>query len=132
MARALQGSSGGGGGEAVALMRTQPHNLEAEQALLGAVLVNNEAFHRVSEFLKAEHFFEPVHQRIFAACAERIGRGQLADARSLFHLFDEDPALEGLDGAKYLGRIARAAVAMKWSRSFHRSASASPRRTNAS
>ena len=109
MARALQGSSGGGGGEAVALMRTQPHNLEAEQALLGAVLVNNEAFHRVSEFLKAEHFFEPVHQRIFAACAERIGRGQLADARSLFHLFDEDPALEGLDGAKYLGRIARAA-----------------------
>jgi replicative DNA helicase len=90
-------------------MRVQPHNLEAEQALLGAILVNNEAFHRVSEFLKAEHFFEPVHARIFQACAERIGRGQLADAKALFHLFDEDEALRELDGARYLGRLARAA-----------------------
>ncbi len=47
--------------------RTQPHNIEAEQALLGAVLINNEAYHRVSEYLRAEHFYEPVHGRIFAS-----------------------------------------------------------------
>jgi len=96
-------------GERLPGLRVQPHNLEAEQALLGAILVNNEAFHRVSEFLRAEHFFEPVHARIFQSCADRIGRGQLADAKSLFHLFDEDEALRELDGARYLARLARAA-----------------------
>ena len=44
--------------------RTAPHNIEAEQALLGAILINNEAFYRVSDFLKAEHFFEPIHSQI--------------------------------------------------------------------
>ncbi|MDX6751383.1 replicative DNA helicase [Geminicoccaceae bacterium 1502E] len=89
--------------------RTQPHNIEAEQSLLGAVLVNNEAFHRVSDFLRAEHFYEPVHQRIFEACAIRIGRGQLADHRTLYHLFETDPALQELDGPRYLARLAAAA-----------------------
>jgi replicative DNA helicase len=101
--------NGAAGAERLPGMRVQPHNLEAEQALLGAILVNNEAFHRVSEFLKAEHFFEPVHARIYQACADRIGRGQLADAKALFHLFDEDEALRELDGARYLARLARAA-----------------------
>jgi replicative DNA helicase len=89
--------------------RIQPHNIEAEQALLGAILVNNEAYHRVAEFLRAEHFFEPVHQRIFERCAERIGRGQLADPVTLKTLFDEDEALRELDGARYLARLAHAA-----------------------
>ena len=42
--------------------RTAPHNIEAEQSVLGAILVNNDAFYRVSDFLKADHFFEPIHQ----------------------------------------------------------------------
>ena len=45
--------------------RAPPHNIEAEQALLGAILVNNEAFYRVSDFLEPKHFFEPVHRRIY-------------------------------------------------------------------
>jgi replicative DNA helicase len=44
--------------------RLAPHNIEAEQALLGAILVNNEAFYRVSDFLNPEHFYEPVHREI--------------------------------------------------------------------
>jgi replicative DNA helicase len=44
--------------------RTPPHNIEAEQSLLGAVLVNNDAFYRVSDFLLPAHFFEPIHQTI--------------------------------------------------------------------
>ena len=90
-------------------IRTQPHNLEAEQALLGAILINNEAYHKVSGLLTTEHFFEPVHQRIFEACALRIDRGQLADAKALFHLFEEDEALKDLDGGQYLARLARSA-----------------------
>ena len=49
-------------------IRTAPHNIEAEQALLGAILVNNEAFYRVSDFLEPKHFFEPIHQHIFELC----------------------------------------------------------------
>ena len=47
------------------LYRAAPHNIEAEQALLGAILVNNEALYRVSDFLEARHFFEPIHQKIY-------------------------------------------------------------------
>ncbi len=90
-------------------LRTLPHNLRAELAVLGAILVNNDTYHRISDFLRAEDFFEPVHRRIFEACAERIGRGQLADHNTLFHLFDTDETLRELDGGEYLARIARAA-----------------------
>jgi len=90
-------------------LRTQPHNVEAEQALLGAILVNNEAYHRVADFLLPEHFYEPVHQRIFEACAARIGKGQLADYKAMYHLFSEDEGLKELDGARYLERLEHAA-----------------------
>jgi replicative DNA helicase len=58
-------------------IRTAPHNIEAEQALLGAILVNNEAFYRVSDFLEPKHFFEPIHQRIFELASELIRAGKL-------------------------------------------------------
>ena len=90
-------------------LRVQPHNIEAEQALLGAILINNEAFHRVADFLRPEHFYEPVHARIFGAIANLINRGQLADPITLKVLFEEDEDLRQLDGAQYLGRLARAA-----------------------
>ena len=45
--------------------RQAPHNLEAEQALLGAVLVNNESMDRVSAFLDPQHFYDPLHQQIY-------------------------------------------------------------------
>ena len=49
-----------------ALYREAPNNLEAEQALLGAILVNNDAYYIVHDFLKPEHFYEPLHRDIFA------------------------------------------------------------------
>ena len=45
--------------------RAAPHNIEAEQALLGAILVNNEAHDRVSGFLEPHHFYDPLHQQIY-------------------------------------------------------------------
>ena len=45
--------------------RTAPHNIEAEQALLGAILINNEALYRVADFLEPPHFFEPIHRQIY-------------------------------------------------------------------
>ena len=52
--------------------KTAPHNIEAEQALLGAVLVNNDAHDKVSSFLKPEHFFDPLHERIFEVAGKLI------------------------------------------------------------
>ena len=70
--------------------RMAPHNIEAEQALLGAILVNNEALYRVSDFLEPAHFFEPVHQRIYDTARQLIRTG----ARSPF----QPIASSGLNG----------------------------------
>ncbi len=90
--------------------RSPPANIEAEQALLGAILVNNAAFHRVAEFLRPEHFAEAVHGRIFAAIAKLIERGQIANPVTLKTLFDQDGALAEIGGAAYLARLAAAVV----------------------
>ncbi|MGF1560757.1 MAG: replicative DNA helicase [Geminicoccaceae bacterium] len=94
---------------AIAAFRTPPHNLDAEMALLGAIMTNNEAYHRVADFLRAEHFYLPVHQRIFEHCTRLIGRAQLADPVTLRLLFEQDADLRAHDGAAYLSRLAIAA-----------------------
>src|SRR5688572_8305769 len=58
--------------------RLAPHNVEAEQSLLGAILVNNEAFYRVSDFLVAEHFYEPIHREIYEIAGKIIRAGKAA------------------------------------------------------
>src|ERR1700721_2143011 len=58
--------------------RTPPHNLEAEQALIGAILINKDAFDRVSDFLRSEHFVEEIHRRIFEIAGSLIRAGKLA------------------------------------------------------
>jgi len=92
------------------LIRTPPYNTEAEQALLGALLINNAAHPRVSEFLQPEHFGNAVHARIYAAMGKLIGRGQVANPVTLKNLFDQDGALTEIGGAQYLARLAGAAV----------------------
>src|SRR5205809_3063761 len=87
-----------------------PANTEAEQALLGAILINNTAHGRVAEFLLAEHFANPVHGRIYAAIGRLIERGQIANPVTLKNLFDQDGALSEIGGAQYLARLAEAAV----------------------
>jgi replicative DNA helicase len=90
--------------------RTAPINIEAEQALLGAILVNNAAYWRVTEFLEPEHFAEGVHGRIYAAIARLVDRGHIANPVSLKNLFDDDGALAEIGGAAYLARIAASVV----------------------
>ncbi|PIE09978.1 MAG: replicative DNA helicase [Rhodobacterales bacterium] len=87
-----------------------PHSIEAEQQLLGAILVNNEVYDRVSQIIKPEHFYDPVHGRIFETAATRIGRNQLASPVTLKTFFEGDAGLEELGGPAYLARIAGAAV----------------------
>jgi replicative DNA helicase len=92
------------------LIRTPPYNPEAEQTLLGALLINNAAYLRVSEYLQPEHFGNAMHGRIFVAIGKLIERGQIANPVTLKNLFDQDGALTDIGGAQYLGRLAEAAV----------------------
>lgn len=90
--------------------RSSPHNLDAERDLIGAVLVNNEAGAKVSGFLKAEHFYEPVHSRIYDAVTLLIERGEIADPVTLKSYFENDEALADIGGAQYLARLAASAT----------------------
>src|ERR1700720_1973739 len=96
--------------EATPLYRTAPHNIELEQALLGAILVNNEAFYRVSDFLEPRHFFEPVHQKLYEIAASLVRVGKTATPTPL--KTSPPPALNfaGLRGSQYLARLAAEAT----------------------
>ncbi|MGC1780102.1 MAG: replicative DNA helicase [Xanthobacteraceae bacterium] len=90
--------------------RTAPHNIEAEQALLGAVLVNNEAFYRVSDFLEPKHFFEPIHQRIFELTGSLVRAGKIATPVTLKTFLPADADIAGLSVNQYLARLAAEAT----------------------
>jgi replicative DNA helicase len=90
--------------------RTAPHNIEAEQALLGALLVNNEAFYRVADYLLAEHFFEPLHQKIFDLAANLIRAGKVATPITMKTFLPADLDVAGLTASQYLARLAAEAT----------------------
>lgn len=90
--------------------RQPPSNQQAEQALLGALLANNRAYERVSEFLSPEHFVDPIHGRIFQAIARRIEAGQLADAVTLKAEFEHSSMLDEVGGTAYLAQLLSAMV----------------------
>ncbi|MGH6927224.1 MAG: replicative DNA helicase [Dongiaceae bacterium] len=113
MERSLSGSSNVRplrGNDASSPTRVPPHNYEAEQALLGAILANNRVFDKVNEFLRKEHFADALHGRIYEAAGTLIQRGQIANFLTLRNLFDQDPALVEAGGAKYLARLENAVV----------------------
>src|SRR5580658_5212501 len=91
-------------------IRTAPHNIEAEQALLGAILVNNEAFYRVSDFLEPKHFFEAIHQHIFELCGSLIRSRKVATPVTLKTFIPTDLDIAGLSVNQYLARLAAEAT----------------------
>ena len=90
--------------------RAPPHNIEVEQQLLGAILVNNEAFYRVSDFIEPKHFFEPIHQRIFELSGSLIRVGKLASPVTLKTFLPADLDIAGLSLNQYLARLAAEAT----------------------
>jgi replicative DNA helicase len=86
--------------------RRVPHNIEAEQALLGAILMNNEALDRVSAFLETSHFFDPLHGRIFETAGKLIQAGKQATPITLRIYFENEEPLGELTVPQYLGRLA--------------------------
>lgn len=94
----------------VSTFRVLPHNLEAEQALLGALLVDNRALENVGDIIRTGHFFSPVHQRIFETILKLIDRGQNADPITLGPYFKDDAELKERGGARYLSDLASSVI----------------------
>ncbi len=87
-----------------------PHNLEAEQALLGAILVNNDVMEKVQDFLLADHFANGAHNKIYAACQTMIEKGQLVTPVTLKPFFEKDEMLDEVGGGTYLAKLAASAI----------------------
>ena len=82
-----------------------PQSQEAEQALIGALLYDNEVYHRISGIVQAKHFYNPIHLRIFDSIAVLIERGNLADAIVLKNRFSQDETLVDIGGVEYLALL---------------------------
>ncbi|MGH1465657.1 MAG: replicative DNA helicase [Cognatishimia sp.] len=87
-----------------------PHSIEAEQQLLGAILTNNDIFDRVASVITSEHFYDPVHARIYEVAASRIAKNNLASPVTLKAFLEDDDGLKELGGPAYLARLAGAAI----------------------
>lgn len=97
IARAADGNPG---------YRASPHNIEVEQALLGALLVNNRALEKVTEYLRPEHFYTPIHGRIYEAVCKFVERGQDASPITLRQFFEGEQELAAVGGGQYLADLA--------------------------
>lgn len=90
--------------------RVAPHNIEAEQALLGAILVNNDAYYRVSDFLKPDHFQEPLHRQIYKVATDMIRAAKRANPVTIKTFLPAEEKVGDLTVAQYLARLAAEAT----------------------
>ncbi len=86
------------------------YSVEAEQQLLGAILTNNDLFDQVSSMLEPDHFYDPVHARIYQHAAARISKDHLASPITLKADMADDEGLKQLGGAPYLVKLAGASI----------------------
>jgi len=88
----------------------EDHNLECEQALLGAILLNNDAYHRIEDILEPRHFFEPIHRTIWEICGQLISAGKLADPITMRTFLPADVKIGDMTARVYLAQLAASAV----------------------
>jgi len=98
--------------------QTLPHNIEAEQALLGALLVNNEVYDRIANIVNESHFHDPLHGRIFELIARRIQKNTLASPVTLKAFLEDDEGLKEVGGPAYLARLAGASISIFAARDY--------------
>ena len=82
-----------------------PNNIEAEQAVIGSILVTNEIFDEINTIISSKNFYDPMHQKIFNAIESLIYKGMLANPITLKNYFEDDK--NDLDVPEYLVKITK-------------------------
>ena len=95
-----------------------PNNIEAEQGLIGAILINNEIFYDISDVIKIDNFYEPVHRVIFEVISKLLSQGQIATPITLKSYFEVEKNLEEIGGFNYLARLANSAVSLDYAKNY--------------
>tara|TARA_B100000989_G_scaffold287624_1_gene257431 strand:+ start:427 stop:1908 length:1482 start_codon:yes stop_codon:yes gene_type:complete len=92
--------------------RLPPANLDAERALLGAILSNNKAFENIEDVINYQDFSEPIHQKIFRYIKELVDKGQIADINTIKLLLENNKEYEEIGGFEYLLRICETSLSI--------------------
>ncbi|MBW4330510.1 replicative DNA helicase [Stakelama sp. CBK3Z-3] len=95
-----------------------PANVEAEAALLGAMMIDNRLADEIIDTLDAEHFFEPVHARIYGKIRELRVADMLANPVTLRPLFTDDAGMKALGGPAYLAQLTGSGAGLIGARQF--------------
>ena len=97
---------------------TLPHNVEAEAALLGALMIDNRLIEDIQLKLRADHFYEPLHGRIFEQIRRLIDKNMLATPVTLRPIFEADEEMKELGGPAYLAQLTGSAAPIIGARDF--------------
>jgi len=97
---------------------TLPQNIQAEAALLGALMIDNRLVEDVQLKLRSEHFFEPLHGRIYDAILRMTDANRVANPVTLRPLFDGDEAMKEVGGPAYLAQLTGSGAAVIGARDF--------------
>jgi replicative DNA helicase len=95
-----------------------PHNIEAEAALLGAMMIDNRIAEDVQLKLRPEHFFEPLHGRVYEAILRLVDKNMIANPVTLRPMFEADASMRDLGGAGYLAQLTGSGAALIGARDF--------------
>ena len=90
-----------------------PFNSEAEQAVIGSILLTNEIYDDVSLILNSDNFFDPLHQKIVTAIENLISKGLLANPITLKNYFENDEGIKEIGGSEYLVRLTKFSTTAK-------------------
>jgi len=93
----------------------QPSNLEAEQALLGSILVNNDIIDEISAIINANTFYDPAHIKIYEVIESLNNKGMIANPITLKNFFEKDDMLTEVGGTEYLIKLTRFSSSAKQS-----------------
>ncbi|HKC03642.1 MAG TPA: replicative DNA helicase [Sphingomicrobium sp.] len=99
-------------------LQTLPQNIEAEAALLGALMIDNRLVEDVQLKLRPEHFFEPLHGRIYESILRMTDNNRVANPVTLRPLFDADEAMKEVGGPAYLAQLTGSGAAIIGARDF--------------
>src|SRR5678815_2513232 len=95
-----------------------PQNVEAEAALLGALMIDNRLVEDIQLKLRPDHFFEPLHGRVYEAILKLIDRNMIASPVTLRPMFEADEEMKELGGPSYLAQLTGSGAAIIGARDF--------------